>query len=1186
MPTPRRWQCVEPTPPLRDRIAEALALDPIVAQVLVTRGYRTPEDARLFLEAPAERLTDPDLIIDMPRAAERIMHAIRGGEPITVYGDYDADGVSATSLLLRGFAAVGGKVDFYIPSRAREGYGINDAALATIASRGGGVVVSVDCGVTAVSEADAAVRRGQDLIIVDHHEPPSVLPRAVAVVDPKRADHAGPFREYCAAGLAFQLLRAVRRRLGVPDDFDFVDLAALGTIADVVPLVHDNRILVRAGLARMSAAPTLGLASLMRVIGLEGEITARHVGYSLGPRINAAGRLGDATAAVRLLTTDDGKEAEAIAQQLDAENERRQAVCDRIEAEAIEQVEAGKLWEQPAIVLADPRWHPGVIGIVASRLVERYYRPAIMIAIESGIGKGSARSIDGFQLVDALMSCASLLVRAGGHAMAAGLTVSEERIPEFSRCFVEVARKRLSREQLIPVVPIDAEIDLSVVTDALARQLAQLAPFGAGNREPILCARGLHAVSTRLLGDGVHLRLGLSDGRGYAEAIGFHLGDVSDLLAFTQATLDLAFSVTLDRWGDRERVQLVVRDLQTPGIDLEAVLSDRRVLIDRLFVRAQDYLSAGILGIEDAGAFYTKVVGVSFEGRQDQIRTLEPGHRLRLHREPHNAHDPHAIKVLTDAGEQIGYLSAKLAARLAPSVDSGTRYAVSISDITGGGEDRHLGVNIYIQRQDLSPNGGDEGQLLRKAWQELAHDALVDRVRTHLHCGRPYRGPQHAVVRAIAEGQSVLGVFGPGRGRQMMIEAAAATTVIAGRGPVVIAVPLRSQVDWWQDRVAPRLRRLGIRCVCAHGALFFRQRQQVLQALSDGEVDVLIGSVEYLRQHGMTPPPALLLIDSEPTIDGKVLAELRRKLGHPRLAVFVAGTEPETSGTVEREEHLVRIGDTYLRTNLRLIDRREPAEYVQALEELVAGDERVLISVATRSASVEVAFALRAQTDRMVAYYHDGLPLRVREVLEQMFADGKIDILVAAGFSEDAAPHDLHATIVAGLPGSRAALREQFGLVGRDGKPATVTLLYRRSDLELLNSEQAERNPSRETLATFYRELRAFSTRGGELRWPDDDVTATLQGVGISRRTIGIGLDILAEAGVLHREYDGERWRITLPADVPKRDLTVSLRYSEGRREAEAVAEVEQWAFGPLTELLRTVAGPTARANTLGPARA
>ncbi len=1177
MPRSRRWQVAESAPPVRDEIAQSLGLDPIVAQVLVSRGYASPEHARLFLDAPLDRLTDPDAIVDVSPAAAAIARALRANQPITVYGDYDADGITATTLLVRGLSALGGTLAFYIPSRAREGYGLNDAALTAIASRGGGLVVAVDCGVTAVEEAAAAARRGQDLIIVDHHEPPAVLPRALAVVDPKRADRPSSFREYCAAGLAFQLLRAVRRRLDVPDTpTELLDLAALGTIADVVPLVGDNRILARAGLAQMPSTTNIGLAALMRVIGLEGEVTARHVGFSLAPRLNAAGRLGDAVAAVRLLTTDDPAEAEVLARALDEENERRQAVCDQVEAQAIEQVEAGNLAEAPAIVLADARWHAGVIGIVASRLVERYYRPTVLIALENGVGKGSARSIGEFHLVDALSRCASLLVRAGGHAMAAGLTVVADRVPEFSHRFIEVAGERLSPEQLIPTVPIDAEISLSAVTDTLARQLAQLAPFGAGNREPLFAARGLRAVSTRVLGDGVHLRLGVTDGHSYAEAIGFHLGDVSDLLAFTQADLDLAFSVGLDRWRDQDRVQLVVRDLQTPTVDLDAVLADSGLLVDRLFARAQDYLLNGALGIEEAGAFYTKVVGVSFEGRQDLVRALAPGEVLRLTREPENPHDPHAIKVTTEGGAQVGYLSARLAARIAPSVDVGARYSATVSQITGGG-DRHLGVNIYVRRHEASPDTPDEGHLLRQAWQGLPIEALIDRLRISLHRGRPYRAPQLAALRAILDGGSIHGVFGPSRGRRAVIEAAAAAAVVAGRGRVVIAVPLRAQVDRWQDRLAPRLRAVGVSCLRAHGALLFRQRQRLLEALHRGEVDVLVASIEYLRQQGARVRPALLLVDSEPTIDGKMLAELPSWLGAPQVAVFDAGVHQADSAAMD-EGRYDRVTDPYLRTNIKLVDRREPADRPQVLQEYLERGERVLVSVASRAASVEVAIALKGRTDRTVAYYHDGLPLRVREVLEQLFADGKIDVLVAAGFPEEAAPADLRQVVVAGLPGSRAELVEEIGLAGRDGKQATVTLLYQRADLEVIKAEQAERNPSRETLGALYRELRAQIGRGEAAVWPDERLAAALQPVVPSRRTIGIGLDILAEAGVIQREFEGEQWRISFPPEVGKRELATSLRYAEGQRETDAIGVMARWAFGPLAEILRAVVGPAAMA--------
>lgn len=1180
MPRPIRWKIAEARPTARDHLAAVLGVDPIVAQVLVTRGYATPDHARQFLDAPLASLTDPDLIVDLPRAADRIVRALRAREPITIYGDYDADGVTATSLLLRGLAALGGTVAFYIPSRAREGYGINDAALEEIARRGGGLVVTVDCGVSAVEEGARARKRGQELIIVDHHEPPGILPLAVAVVDPKRTDQRSPFREYCAAGLAFQLLRAVGRRLDVPEiPDDLVELAALGTIADVVPLVSDNRILAREGLVRMAAPTTAGLAALKRVIGLDGEVSVRHVGFSLAPRLNAAGRLGDATIAVRLLTTDDATEAEVIARQLDEENTRRQAVCDQIEAEAVERVETERLFEAPAIVLADPRWHPGVIGIVASRLVERYYRPTILIALEQGLGKGSARSIDAFHMVEALGSCTEFLLRAGGHAMAAGLTIAEEQVPAFSRRFLEVAGDRLSPEQLVPTLVVDAEVSLSEVTETLARQLAQLAPFGAGNREPVLAARGLRAVSTRVLGDGRHLRLGVTDGQGYAEAIGFRLGDASDLLAFTQAQLDLAFTVGVDRWEDRERVQLVLRDLQTPGVDLDAVLADSRALVDRLFARAEDYLQDGALGIEEAGAFYTKVVGVSFEGRQALIQALAPGDQLLLKREPENPHDPHAIKVTTHAGDQIGYLSARLAARLAPSVDAGARYAATISQLTGGGE-RHYGVNVYVQRQEGSPEEPDPGQLLRRAWAGMAPEDLVDRVRVYLHRGRPFRAPQVQVVRAVLSGHAVHGIFGPGRGRRVVIEVAAAAAVIVGRGPVVIAVPLRSQVERWQQRLVPRLQQLGVRCLPAHGALLFRQRQRLQEALRHGHVDVLLASVEFLRHSRTDLRPALLLVEAEPTMEARTLALLAEQLGHPQVAIFEAGGGQSEPGLLPGWGTPERILDAHLRMNLRLVDRRESVDREQTFQNLLDRGEKFLVQVASGAASVQLASELKSRTDREVAYYHSGLPLRVREVLEQMFADGKIGVLVAAALTEDVAPPDLRQVVVAGLPASRSELVEHIAVAGLDGKQAVATLLYQRGDLDVAKAEQVERNSSREMLAALYRALRARLEQEEKVLWPDDGLMTTLADTVPSRRTVGIGLDILAEAGVIQREYDGERWRITLAPEAGKRELATSLRYAEGQREAEACEALATWAFSPLAEILRAVVGPATAAST------
>lgn len=1174
---PVRWRLAPARPHIQTVLSASLGIDSVVAQVLANRGYDTPEKARAFLDAPLGALAAPEAIIDVPAAAARVAAAVSTGELITVYGDYDADGVSATSILLRGLAVLGGRTAFYIPSRFTEGYGLNDDALARIAADGGRLVVTVDCGITAVDEIAGANAHGQQVIVVDHHLPGPVLPPALAVVDPKRDAHPASFADYSAAGLAFQLLRAVRQHLGhrEPPE-DLLDLAALGTIADVVPLVGDNRILARRGLARMSSTPTLGLAALIKAAEIVGPINARHVGFSLAPRINAAGRLADAAVAVRLLTTDDPTEADTIAAQLDAENRRRQALNEQILTEAIQQVESRKMAGGPAIVLSSDGWHPGVIGIVASHLVERYYRPVIMIAVDQGIGKGSGRSIAGLHLVETLSECTDLLQRFGGHAMAAGLTIEAARIEEFARRFTQAAGGRLSPDALIPTLRIDAEVPLSAVTESLARQLERLAPFGAGNPEPLLAVRGVRAVTTRVLGDGLHLKLGITDGTAYGEAIGFHLGDSSELLAFTQAVLDLACAISIDRWDDQVRVQLVVRDLQTPGLELDRVLTDGTLLLERLFSRAGDYLTDGALGIEDAPAFYTKVAGVSYDNRQAVVASLKAGDVLVLTREPNNPHDPHAIAVSTADGVQVGYLSARLAARLTPTVDTGARYAATVSQVTGGGE-RSYGVNIYIRRQasraDDHPAAG-----VRNALAALPADELIERLRLHLLRGRRLRDAQRQAIRCVLDGRPVHGVFGPGRARGAVIEIAAAAAVLHGRRPVVIAMPLQSQVDRFEHRLAPRLLRLDLATVRAHGALTFRQRQRLLESLTEQSADVIVASQAYLLEHPI--PAALLLADTEPTIGANLLTVVHGRAGAAQVAAFSAAhpVGPHSAGSaglplVDTREI---VADPFVRTGIRLVDRRGDADREAICAEVIARGEKTIIFTGNRAAAVEMATRFRGAPDTggAVAYYHGGLPLRVREVLEQMYIDGGIRVLVAAdGFSEDVAPPDVRQVVLAGLADDAATLAGQIGLGGLDGRQSTVTLAYRREDLAALRAQLCERHPSRETLAAIYRAIRTAAAGGEAVTWPDGPVMEQMTAIGLSRRTVGIGLDILAEAGVLQREYDGERWRISLPVDEVKRDLATSLRYTEGQRETAALDAVETWAFGPLADILRVVAG-------------
>ncbi|MGH2453978.1 MAG: single-stranded-DNA-specific exonuclease RecJ [bacterium] len=1172
---PARW-IVRPLD--RERaaaLAAALPISPLAAQLLAQRGFADPAAARAFLRAGLEDLSDPDVLADLFKAAERLLATLSGGERIIVYGDYDADGVTSTAILVRGLRALGVRAEVFIPRREVEGYGLNGDAIARLG--GPGLLVAADCGITAVDEVTQANAQGLDVIVLDHHLPGATLPPAAAVVGPKRPGQPA-VTPFAACGLAYQTIRALWRLAGRSEEpVDLLDLAAVGTLADVVPLVGDNRILARQGLARLAAAPSLGLAALLRQADVTGGVRVRDVTFGLAPRLNAAGRLGDATVAVTLLTTEDPAEAAELAQMLDQENRRRQEITETVMTAAVAQVEESGWGENPALVVAGEGWHAGVIGIVASHLKERYNRPVVMIAVADGVGKGSARSIEPLPMVDALGAVGDLLIRFGGHAMAAGLTIAAEQIEAFRRRFVEEAGRRLGPDDLMPVLAIDAEVDLGTLTPALAREIEQIAPFGPGNGEPLFALRGLRAAATRVVGEG-HLRVGLTDGRGYVDAIGFTRGDIAELLAFTGARVDVAGAVELDRWGEQERVSLVLRDLNAPGLDLDAVLADGGLLLDRLFARAEDYVGTGFGGIEGAWSFYTKVVGVTFEGRQESLSSVRPGQPLHLIRQPSNPYDPHAIAVVTADGRQLGFLSAMIAGRLAPSIDAGARYTATASQLTGGGERAH-GLNIFIQREEPAAalTGG-----AWTSWRTLPAEALLDRLRIFLQGGRPLRRAQSATIERLLADGTVTAALGPGR-RGAVTAVMAASALGAQRArPAMIVLSLVSQVERWFDTFGPPLREVGFRVYRAHGALPLRPQQRLARALEEGRADIVLASAAWLEREGLEAVPgglasAVLVGDADmpgPIAERLAAAVTAHLPSAGGLARFLWDGESTGSAGGDRPDTAV-INDGFVRTNLRLVDRRGVPDRDGELPALAERGGKTLIFLTDRADAVALAATLRSREGfPTVAYYHGGLPARVRRVIEQLFVDGKIMVLVTTGaFPEVFAPGDIAQVIIGGLPQTRAQLHEMAALAGLAGKGATVVLACAPGDAARNRHVLEERFPSRERLADFYRLLRTEAHRAGVgegVLWPGDALGSTL-GAGWSPQAIESALETLAEAGVIHREMAEGRWRIEL-LDGGRRELTDSLRYVEGQREREALATVTEVAFAPASAILQALA--------------
>lgn len=577
MPMTTRWRLLPHDPDRIRSLGQTVDVPPLVAQLLLNRGMTEPRAARAFIEARLTHLHDPEALPGAAEAAERIVRAVRERRRIVVYGDYDVDGVCGTSILWSCLRLAGARdAAYYIPHRVEEGYGVNGEALRRIASEmGASVVVTVDCGISAVAEAKLARELGLELIVTDHHTPGDELPGADVVVHPRAGPTAYPCPDLCGAGVAFKLAWQVSKAFGdgkkaSPHLRDFLvgslSLVALATIADVVPLTGENRVLVRHGLKGIERDPTVGLRALMEVSGCvsRGRLSSGTVGFRLAPRINAAGRLERAMRAVEMLTTDDPATAREIAADLDRCNSRRQEIEQTMVKEAHELVRAaGAVGERGALVVGREGWHPGVIGIVASRLVDVYHRPAIVVALDERLSQGSGRSVPGFNLYDALKACSEGLIGFGGHAAAAGLRMPGAHFPRFAEEFDLHCRSTLTPEQKERVITIDAEVPLGALNLATVERIESLEPYGIGNPRPVLAASDVRvAAEPRIVGERKnHVQLRFAQGETTVKAIAWNMADrCKDLTA--DAVCAVAFHPSINEWNGRREVQLEVRDIQ------------------------------------------------------------------------------------------------------------------------------------------------------------------------------------------------------------------------------------------------------------------------------------------------------------------------------------------------------------------------------------------------------------------------------------------------------------------------------------------------------------------------------------------------------------------------------------------------------------------------------------------------
>ena len=552
---------------LQRELSDKLGIMPNTAQILINRSIKDIPAAESFLYSSISALSDPFLLPDIETSVKRILKAVEHKEKITIYGDYDADGITSTTLLYRFLKDFGADIDSYIPNRMDEGYGLNTTIIKDLCKNGTKLIITVDCGTNSIEEVNAAISMGTDVIITDHHTVEIPLPQKYPIINPKRADSQYPFFELAGVGVAFQLCRALAKHLlgdiSSEEILKYADLAAIGTIADVVPLLGDNRIIVKLGISKLKTSENIGLRTLIKEIGLKQEkISSGQVAFMLAPRLNAAGRMHSAMESVTLLTTNSQETASDKAKLLCTENTNRQKTEKEVFASAVEMVKSSvNMDNELVIVLENDEWHEGVIGIVASRLVDMFHRPAILICTQKKEAKGSGRSISGFKLIDALRECKDCLIRFGGHSYAAGLSINKDNINNFRNKINRIAARLITKEHLQPKLRIDLALSPSNITKKFLLEIEHLEPYGMGNPKPVFIAKGLElGFSPRKVGAD-HIKLTLSQRGRQFEAIGFRMADHMDDYK-AQNHIDIIYTPEINLWQGRKSLQLNLKDMR------------------------------------------------------------------------------------------------------------------------------------------------------------------------------------------------------------------------------------------------------------------------------------------------------------------------------------------------------------------------------------------------------------------------------------------------------------------------------------------------------------------------------------------------------------------------------------------------------------------------------------------------
>lgn len=557
----RKWQVNEIDNNEIERIEKSFNISKLVASIIAGKGLKTDEEIEVFLHPRRTDFHNPFLMPDMEKAANRIVEAIKNNEKVAIYGDYDVDGITSSTVLHRFLKDRGLNTNIYIPNRLCEGYGLNAEEIKKIAEEGHTLMITVDCGITGKAEVELTKSLGIDTIVTDHHEPPEELPEAIAVVDCKRKDNKYPFRELAGVGVTFKLTQAISKILNLKEEenLKYLDIVCIGTISDIVPLVDENRTISKLGLMLLNQTKNVGLKVLLESLGYK-KIDSTAVSFGIAPRVNACGRMGHERVALELFLTDDVKRARELAKELNDFNTKRQEIEKRIFEEALEQIKNGQEEKNPCIILRKENWHHGVIGIVSSKITEMYFKPSILMAIEGEDCKGSGRSIPGFDIHEALEKCNKNIKQFGGHSMAIGITVESANFEAFKSSVLNYAKEK-HIEDIVPVLNIDEKLQLKDITMKDVRDLALLEPFGEANKPPLFQINNVKIETIRTLSEGKHLKMDIKDDNTKFGTIGFNLGSLANEYKIGDK-IDIAGYLEINSFGGRDSIQINIKDIK------------------------------------------------------------------------------------------------------------------------------------------------------------------------------------------------------------------------------------------------------------------------------------------------------------------------------------------------------------------------------------------------------------------------------------------------------------------------------------------------------------------------------------------------------------------------------------------------------------------------------------------------